>query len=83
MFSLLIGNIPLTYTVIGDGIMHVGEGGRPPVIEFCHLLDLKGNTLLDSRDYELTTRCGKIYQLYSNNENMLEDLKEFPLGVRS
>lgn len=82
MFSLLIGNVPLTYTVMGDGILHVGDGGTPPIIEYCHLLDLNGNMLFDSAGYELTARCGRLYQLYSNNEYGLEDLKEFPLATR-
>lgn len=81
---MLIGDTPLSYAVaVGGGIMQVGDGGTPPVIEFCYILDINGNQLLDSADRVLTSRCGKIYQLYSNNEYKLADSLEFLLGVRA
>ena len=84
MFSLLIGDAPLTYAVgSGEGILQVNQGGTPPLVEYCYILDIQGNQLLDERDYELTAKCGRIYQLYSDNEYRLADLEEFLLGVRS
>lgn len=83
MFGMLIGDAPLGYVVaVGNGIMQIGDGGTPPVIEFCYIMDINGNQLLDEADFVLTSRCGKLYQLYSNNDYKLEDSLEFLLAVR-
>lgn len=84
MFGLLMGDTPLTYTVaVGNGIVQHSNGGTPPVVEYCWIQDINGNDLLDMLDFELNSKCGKIYQLYSNNEYKLADYLEFLLGVRS
>lgn len=81
MFGLIIGNTPISY-VIGSGILELIKGGKPPIVEFCYLLDEDGNQLLDSVDFMLTARMGRLYQLYGSNDVELDDLQNFPLGVR-
>ncbi len=81
MFGVEIGNMPLTQ-LMGTGIMQVIDGGTPPVVEFVYLLDEEGNDLLDSADFYLTARHGRIFWLADVNKNYLDDVREFGLEVR-
>ena len=81
MFSVLTGNVPLSYTV-NEGILQIIKGGTPSTKEAIHLLDISGNEILDIQDYELTTRRGRISEIYSSDGLKLIDMSEFLLGVR-
>ena len=81
MFGVEIGKMPLTQ-LMGTGIMQVVDGGTPPVVEFVYLLDEEGNDLLDSADFYLTARHGRIFWLADVNKNYLDDVREFGLEVR-
>lgn len=82
MFGLIMGNHMIS-RVVGDSIVELSGEVKPPVIEFCYLLDINGNELLDVADYSLTTKCGRIYQLYGSDAVALLDYEEFNLGVRN
>lgn len=82
MFGLIMGNHIIS-RVVGEGMTELSGEVRPPVIEFCYLLDKDGNDLLDKVDYSLTTKCGRIYQIYGSDTVNLLDYEEFNLGVRN